>query len=435
MSDRRGSIRRALLIFLGAALASVAGGQTITEFPVSGQVLAGIAAGSDGNLWFTQFTLSDNGDTPIFAAIGRMTPAGVLTEFPVPIGSAAVAIAAGPDGNLWMTEQHANRIGRMTTAGVLTEFDVPTPASVLQGITAGPDGNVWFVEANGGKIGRITPSGVVTEFPMSIGAEGIVSGPDGNLWFTETSANKIGRITPSGQITEFPVPTANVLPSFIAAGSDGNLWFTEVQGQNIGRITPAGVVTEFPNGTDAVSPFGIAAGPDGNLWFTGLSNAIGRVTTSGVISAFVLPTPFVQGSAIAAGPDGNLWFTEAGQSAIGRITLGSCGGPTTLCLGGRFLAEATWEGIAPVPPPATAVRMTDDTGYFWFYDATNVEVVVKVINGCAINHHYWVFAAGLTDVLVNLSVQDAQTGTVRQYTNPWGTPFAPVQDTSAFPCP
>ena len=45
-------------------------------------------------------------------------------------------------------------------------------------------------------------------------------------------------------------------------------------------------------------------------------------------------------------------------------------------------------------------------------------------------------AAGLTDVRVVLTVTDTKTGAVRQYTNNLGTPFQPIQDTSAFStCP
>ena len=55
----------------------------------------------------------------------------VITEFPVPFESTVAGtfperIAAGPDGNLWFTEDQTNHIGRMTTAGALTEFPVPT---------------------------------------------------------------------------------------------------------------------------------------------------------------------------------------------------------------------------------------------------------------------------------------------------------------------
>ena len=77
-----------------------------------------------------------------------------------------------------------------------------------------------------------------------------------------------------------------------------------------------------------------------------------------------------------------------------------------------------------------------DTGYFWFFEASSVEVVVKVLDGCPLNAHSWVFAGGLTNVGVTLTVTDTQTGAVKTYTNPPDTALAPIQDTSAFAtCP
>jgi len=82
---------------------------------------------------------------------------GTVTEFPTPTtDSAPWGIAAGPDGNLWFTETNGNKIGRITTSGTITEFPLPTAGSGPSDIAAGPDGNLWFTEG-AGKIGRIKP--------------------------------------------------------------------------------------------------------------------------------------------------------------------------------------------------------------------------------------------------------------------------------------
>jgi hypothetical protein len=109
---------------------------------------------------------------------------------------------------------------------------------------------------------------------------------------------------------------------------------------------------------------------------------------------------------------------------------------TTMCLSdGRFAVSATWR-TSSGNGNGQAVRLTSDTGYFWFFGATNVEAVVKVINACGFNQKYWVFAGGLTNVNVIVTVRDTRNGTVKIYTNPIDTAFQPVQDTSAFAtCP
>jgi hypothetical protein len=83
-----------------------------------------------------------------------------------------------------------------------------------------------------------------------------------------------------------------------------------------------------------------------------------------------------------------------------------------------------------------AVSETSDTGMFWFFSANNLEVIVKVVNGCDLNQRYWVFASGLTNVAVTVRVTDTRTGILRTYTNPRDVAFQPIQDTAAFAtCP
>ena len=110
--------------------------------------------------------------------------------------------------------------------------------------------------------------------------------------------------------------------------------------------------------------------------------------------------------------------------------------PTALCLGSaRFRVEATWDS-GEAEGEGHAVALTADTGYFWFFTQANVEVIVKVLNGCGVNNRYWVFAGGLTNVGVTLTVTDTVKGTTETYTNAQGRAFAPIQDTGALAtCP
>jgi len=109
----------------------------------------------------------------------------------------------------------------------------------------------------------------------------------------------------------------------------------------------------------------------------------------------------------------------------------------THCLAGdRFGVRASFTAHDGAAGEGRVVALTGDTGAFWFFDPDNVEVIVKVLDACAISGRFWVFAAGLTDVEVELRVVDSTTGEARIYRNAAGTPFAPVQDTGAFDaCP
>jgi streptogramin lyase/phosphodiesterase/alkaline phosphatase D-like protein len=300
-----------LLCLPGSALAAA----TITEYtvPTHNRQPLGIAAGPDGDVWFTQ-SVNPGG-------VGRSSMSGSISEFSSGISSGAEGITAGPDGNLWFTEPAADKVAKITTSGTVQTYSAAN-GSEPSTIAAGPDGNLWFTESGGkGAIGRITTSGTITSFTSGLTQNGqpedIAAGPDGNLWFTEgANPGRIGRITTSGTITEFTTGlTKDSHPEGIAAGPDGNLWFTEAANPGrIGRITTSGTITEFTSGlTQNVGPRAITAGNDGNLYFTEPFNLgkIGQITPAGVISEHATPTSFSVPEDIATGPDGNIWFTEA----------------------------------------------------------------------------------------------------------------------------
>lgn len=321
---RWGAVLALLLVSLALAAQSQV---TFTEYPgpttptfQSGGSMVDITTGPDGNLWFTE-----NYAFGAPTSIGRITPSGVTTYFPVPSGDSEGQITTGSDGNLWFTEYRTGKIGRITPSGAITEF---SGSSFAYGITAGPDGNLWFTEGAGsGRVGIITTAGVIlTRFEMPGGgdASDITTGPDGNLWITRHTRNSISRITPAQVTTEFPLPTSNSYPTSIASGADGNLWFVENAGNKIGRITPAGVITEFPVPTSGSFPFCITRGPDGNMWYsTEVGNQVGSVTPGGVITEFPIPTPS-RCLGITGGPDGNVWLLESTANKIVKIQL-----PTT----------------------------------------------------------------------------------------------------------
>ena len=327
-----------------------------------------MTSGPDGNVWFTKWDSE---------SIGRITPSGTVTQFPIPSGGNPFGITSGPDGNLWFTDTTANTIGRITPSGVVTEFNIPTAGSDPCGIALGPDGNLWFTEELGEQIGRITPSGVITEFPVPPGGQEqppgpfeITSGPDGALWFTV--GNSIGRITTAGVVTEFLIPNAGsnlgpygAEPIGITTGADGNLWFTETYGNYIGELDPVrGVINQYLLPNSLTSPYDITSGPDGNLWFTtwGRGTDVGKLSTTGALSEVPLSHASGQDVGITSGPDGNVWFTEYSDGIIGRINLSGSG------------------NTPPAQPADTTVTVTATSPA---YAGQNVTLTAAVVGGTA----------------------------------------------------
>ena len=95
-----------------------------------------------------------------------------------------------------------------------------------------------------------------------------------------------------------------------------------------------------------------------------------------------------------------------------------------------------WRTSSGHTGPGRAMPLAQDTGAFWFFNPDSLELLVKVLDGCTVNGRYWVFATGLTNVEVALTVRDTQAGAAWTYFHPLGTAFPPVLDIEALAsCP
>ena len=112
-------------------------------------------------------------------------------------------------------------------------------------------------------------------------------------------------------------------------------------------------------------------------------------------------------------------------------------GPNTLCLqNGRFKVDVQWEDFAHRTGPGHAVPLEgrNDSGLFWFFDEKNVELTLKILNGCGVNGRYWVFLSSGTTVRYDLTVTDMITHTSKVYSNALNESAPLKADTSAFVC-
>ena len=75
------------------------------------------------------------------------------------------------------------------------------------------------------------------------------------------------------------------------------------------------------------------------------------------------------------------------------------------------------------------------SGLLYFFERDNAEVLVKVLDGCAVNGHRWAFVAPVTTLAFNLRIVEAATGRVWEHRNPRGGGTATAKsDLAAFPC-
>ncbi len=236
--------------------------------------LSGISSGPGDYVWVAAGSV-----------IYRIKPrSGAATPFTLPSGSSEAGIVAGPDGTLWFTDAGTSSIDRLVpSTGAVTAF--AETGGNPDGITTGPDGDIWFTDGIG-SIGSVDPStGAVTQYPAPAAscnaggsgpaAWGIAVGRDHDLYFTTYTTDELDRFNPSTHaIKQFCLHQRTVDNEYsiaVTAGPDGNIWATtESINDRVWRLDPStGKMSYFalPAGFDGGGP-GIAAGPGRTLWVT-----------------------------------------------------------------------------------------------------------------------------------------------------------------------
>lgn len=130
----------------------------------------------------------------------------------------------------------------------------------------------------------------------------------------------------------------------------------------------------------------------------------------------------------------------AGSPQITGLAIAPSEGPclptaTALCLqNDRIRVTATWSTPGGDSGPAAVVALSDESGFMTFFDPSNLEGSIKVIDGCSNNGFFWVFASGLTNLEVAISVVDLLTGEEFPIANPQGRLFSTVASIEALPC-
>ena len=261
----------------------------------AGSLIATVTAGPAGGntVWFANVTTQ---------SVGRVTTGNppTITVFPVPqysppANAQPAAIAAGPDGNMWFTDRANSYLGNITPLiGSISQFPItPSSTRLAQGVVVLPNGELWFVESGLAKLAMVQISSLqlgsvnsLMEFQPPSAKQNdmrnIAASPDGNIWFTEPTSDKVGRVNVNAvpiTIDEFTVQTARSQPTAIGVGPDGAMWFAEIHGKLLGRIpfnaAPGTTPQEFSLGFKL--PAALVTGSDCNLWVTDQVSPVARI--------------------------------------------------------------------------------------------------------------------------------------------------------------
>lgn len=458
---RRLELGFSFIIFLPVALSAGVGVWTTNGPPggaydvITDPGTPGIVyAGSTGPL-FGLTKSTDNGATWASAGItGITSPLAAVTPATVYAGALTAnsqdTFSVTSDGGLHWRVLAAGVFGTSYTVAV----DPVTPAILYlvtdfaHGITASSglqrsmDGGMTWTVIGAGLSGNITsiviaPSSPSTlyaataplEFPPPLG--GPVGGGVGLSRSVDSGATWMFVSATPQDVTGLVVDPTN--PSIVYAATrslgvlksidGGSTFLSSNSGLPNAQIRAICIDPRSPSRVYAGTEMGVFVSSDGAASWSGLNVGLTDLDVFG----------------LALDSTGK-YLHAATPSGVfeNQIHLATCPADThTLCLNAdRFAVTADFQSTPEGPStPATAVPLTGDTGYFWFFDPANIELVVKVLTGCSVNSDYWVFASGLTNVGVRINVTDTLTGAVRTYSNDVGTAFPPIQDTTAFPCP
>lgn len=199
-------------------------------------------------------------------------------------------------------------------------------------------------------------------------------------------------------------------------------------------------------------------------WFSG-GSCQGSLFTSNLLTGGATPAwDFNQAQITAPSPASSAWVMlrvektsdpdedfEADFDDVAVLATGATGGgecvpdATTLCIDdqpgdGRFRIQGQFQTTQGGGSAGQAGAISLDPvgvtrgGLLWFFRQENPEVLVKVLDGCPVNGHYWVFYSAGTNVGFTLRVEDLVGEQTWFRTNPDRNPAPPVQDTQAFPC-
>ena len=139
-----------------------------------------------------------------------------------------------------------------------------------------------------------------------------------------------------------------------------------------------------------------------------------------------------------------LWVSDgARESRSSRVFLVESSSPAGTCASSserrclqdsRYAVAVEWRKPDGEGGAGSVVHAgTNDSGLFTFFNRENWEILIKVLDGCAVNGHVWVYGASTTDLGYTIHVTDTVTGTVKEYRNEPGLPAPAITDATAFP--
>lgn len=411
-----------------------------------------------------------------------------------------LGVAVGPQGTVYVVDHGNDRVETFSSSGQYqgqwgSQGAGPGEMNEPQGLAVDGSGAIYVADTQFNRVQELTAGGrFLAQFGSFGSGDGQLMQPAGvavdaarNVYVADSGNGRIAKFGPDGSWQGAWALDQGGLPGAIAIDAAGSVYVADVQNERIVKFDGGGhplttwgsagkgagqfsypayiaidglgriyVADAYGSRVEVFEPWGqylqqiplpgfpqaITIDPAGDLIVATSQDQIyaydplgNLLATFGSQGTGVGQFRYVQGIVVDA--VGRLFVSDSFNSRVTRYSFACSPTATSLCLdNGRFRVTVRWQSSVTAAGAGMAVPLTADTGYFWFFAPSNVEVIAKVLNGCALGNHYWLFAAGLTNVGADLIVEDTQTGVNKAYTTAQGQVFAPILDTGALAsCP
>ena len=309
----------------------------VTEYEIPADDTAPLYPVYDGkNIWISdaqkprlwKFSIDDEKFTPY-------TFSGLTTIF----------MDMDKDGKIWFTDTPNSKIGNFDPKTEefeiipLPQFTLVNQRSIPTSVAIDHDNDVWVA---------IMDQSILLEYDQETkkfdihntltpdaGPTAIVIDSSNNVWFAESLVGKLGMIDgQTKQITEF-TPTEGSLaePFALMIDKQENIWVAEHLGPSITKFNP--ILESFdkvniPNSESL--PFGMVLDKYDNIWAAQhvVDSLIVHDPYNNRISEVIIPTEGSFTQFVTADDNGDIWFVEQRGAKIGKVSISSVPGQTTI---------------------------------------------------------------------------------------------------------
>ena len=309
----------------------------VTEYEIPADDTAPLYPVYDGkNIWISdaqkprlwKFSIDDEKFTPY-------TFSGLTTIF----------MDMDKDGKIWFTDTPNSKIGNFDPKTEefeiipLPQFTLVNQRSIPTSVAIDHDNDVWVA---------IMDQSILLEYDQETkkfdihntltpdaGPTAIVIDSSNNVWFAESLVGNLGMIDgQTKQITEF-TPTEGSLaePFALMIDKQENIWIAEHLGPSITKFNP--ILESFdkvniPNSESL--PFGMVLDKYDNIWAAQhvVDSLVVHDPYNNRISEVIIPTEGSFTQFVTADDNGDIWFVEQRGAKIGKVSISSVPGQTTI---------------------------------------------------------------------------------------------------------